>query len=149
MVILTTWKICMILMLPLMLEPKRLRVWLAMMGGSCAAWMLPPLNANLDGMGPYILIDAAVGYVLLRHPRGDAQIILGAISAIMVTFSCGALLAKYMHGTANADLYWRAMMLFSWVRLLVLGSWGMADVARRYLPGDWVGRHIPAAQGRV
>ena len=137
----TTWKLCMILMLPLMLEHRRLRVWLVMMVGSMAAWALPPLTTTLDGLGPYILIDIAVGYVILAHPRGTAQMLLGSFSVIMVTFSCGALAAKMLHGTANPEFYWRAMMLFSWARLLILASWGASDVARRYLPDDWLGRH--------
>jgi hypothetical protein len=137
----TTWKLCMILMLPLMLERKRLRVWVAMMMGSLAAWMLPPLTANLDGLGPYILIDIAVGYVILAHPRLLPQLILGTLSIIMVTFSCGALAAKMLHGAANPDFYWRAMMLFSWARLFILASWGAADVARRCMPDAWFDRH--------
>lgn len=139
------WKFAMLLILPLMLAPARLRVWVAMMAGSVAALYVPQGLPEEAVVSLYIPIDIAVGAVILAHPRGDWQRALGSLSVGMIGLSVGYLGEMVLIGRHNPDFYWRIMMVLSWTRFALLFAWGAYDVAELAVHRLWPFRHAPAA----
>lgn len=141
----------MLLILPLMwhewhvrgVDPQKLRVWLAMFGGSFVAWAIPELLPWIPGrhqLGLYVLLDIAVAGVILAKPRGLPQKSIGALSGVMVLFGVGYLISV-LQGGSNPGMYGDVMSALGWARWGILFSWGAGDavgMAIHRLRGDWV-----------
>lgn len=135
------WKFAMIAIIPLMwtelrlrgFDPQKVRVWLAMMGGSLVAKLVGFMAVSgADQLGIYIALDIAVASVILAKPRGLPQKSIGALSGVMVLFGVGYLLSVTMGG-GNPSLYGEVMQGLSWARWGILFSWGAGDAVEMAL----------------
>ena len=118
----TDWKLMMLLILPLMAVGPKLRTWAALMGTAVAAMLLPPVS-----VAAYIIIDSVAGAIVLRHPSGWVQKLIGALFATMVMFHIGFIYADNI-GAAENYVWWNTTI--GWVQWAALASWGAYDAAR-------------------
>lgn len=118
---LTTWKLAMLGLLPLMGQRARLRTWVAMMGASIAAWLV-------TGPYAYLAIDILGAAIVLARPAGVAQRAIGAMFGIMCFFHLGFIVG----GGHDVSTYIASNRLVGWAQWAVLLSWGGYDVLRPY-----------------
>ncbi len=112
----------MLLILPFMGWGPKLRTWAALMGTAVAAMLLPPV-----AVAAYIIVDSIAGAIVLRHPSGWVQKLIGALFATMVMFHIGYL---YAGNPAAAENYIWWNMAIGWVQWGALASWGAYDAGR-------------------
>lgn len=112
----------MLLILPLMRLGPKLRTWGALTGAAVAAMLLPPVS-----VAAYIIIDSITGAIVLRHPSGWVQKLIGALFATMVMFHIGYLYAGNP-GAAENYVWWNTAI--GWVQWAALAAWGAYDAAR-------------------
>lgn len=103
------------------------------MAAGVVPWLLPAMSVPA-----YILIDAAAGIAVLRHPAGIAQRAVRACFALLVMYHTGFLLS---YGGGDATLYYKANVVTGWVQFALLASWGLHDVGKVILrrSGSWRG----------
>lgn len=114
----TDWKIAMLCLLPLMADPAKMRTWGALMGASLAAMFAPFLAA-------FVVIDLIAGAIVLRHPRGCAQRMIGLLFAGMVFFELGFLISD----GNQRDLLMTSLVALGWAQWAMLATWGAYDAA--------------------
>ncbi len=124
---LTPWKAAMLLILPLMGRAPKLRAWIAVMGSSVLAWLLP-LSPEM-----YLAIDLACGALVLAKPAGIPQKAIGLVFANMALIDAGYIVSPQAdHGI----LYYWIMLVLGWVQFAILATWGAYDagtyIARRF-----------------
>ena len=115
----TDWKIAMLCLLPLMMQPVKLRTWGALFGASLAAMFTPFLSA-------FIVIDILAAAIVLKSPAGFAQRTIGALFVGMIFFEIGFMLSE----RNQADLMLSGLLAIGWAQWGVLATWGAYDALR-------------------
>lgn len=97
------------------------------MGAALAASMLPYISA-------FVAIDIIAAAIVLRHPLGIAQRLIGVLFVGMVFFELGFLISE---GHQQA-LMLSGLSGLGWAQWAILAAWGMYDAwrycVRRFSP---------------
>lgn len=130
------WKIAMLCLLPLMFGGAKPRTWLAVMGSSVMAMILP--------LSPiaYLAIDIACGGLVLARPAGVAQRAIGLLFACMAIIDLGFLLSEQL---APMSYYWTLSVL-GWGQFAILACWGTHDTGKAVVRRAWPRGHPLAAE---
>lgn len=104
------------------LHCPKLRTWAALFGASLATIAFP-------SVGAYVAVDIIAGAIVLRHPAGCAQRVIGFLFVCMVLFELGYLLSAQQQG----EFLVSSLRGIGWMQWLVLAAWGGSDVLRHYL----------------
>jgi hypothetical protein len=128
----TLWVMAMAGLLPFILLQRgkrpvhKVRVWLALLGASAAAWAVTPAIGYVPVLA-YIAIDTAAGLIVLARPAGVAQKAIGFLFATMVLFHIGVFWAGPQHAGST---YFAFQTAAGWAQLLVLLGWSGHDVGK-------------------
>lgn len=121
----------MLLTLPLMAAGPKLRVWLAMLGASIAALLLPalPIGAPppIGTIAAYIAIDFIAACIVLKSPAGWVQRAIGGLFAGMLFFHIGFFVAS---DGSNVVAYVDKLTAIGWVQWACLFAWGLFDAGK-------------------
>lgn len=106
----------MLVMLPLMFGGAKPRVWIVMLGASVLAAIFPHPPV-------WLTIDLLAGALVLRHPAGQAQRLIGLIFAGMAMFDIGFLIG----GARDLAAFTGFLACLGWVQFVILLAWGLHD----------------------
>lgn len=138
--ILSTWKVAMVCLLPLLAvgSPKRIcgiaipwgqrgRTWSVMIGASMIAMLF-----ESAAIWPFMAIDAVAAAIVLKRPRGEYQRAIGLLFVSMMFLHVGFYLACRMQpGPHDFVGYAEWNRLLGWMQWACLLSWGIRDAFRR------------------
>lgn len=136
------WKAAMICLLPLLAagSPVRLsgfpvpygpklRTWLVLFGAAVVGMVVQPEN-----IPAFAAIDAVAGWLVLAHPRGDAQRAIGLLFVSMLFIHIGFFIACWLQPGAHDFVgYATFNRLLGWLQLACLASWGAGDVLGNFV----------------
>ena len=148
----TDWKIAMICIMPLLawrlvlfkaswrdyLFCPKLRTWAALFAASVVASYTP-------SVGAFVAIDIVAGAIVLRHPAGLAQRLIGFLFVCMVLFELGYLLSEQN----QAQFLVTGLTGIGWMQWCILVAWGACDVLGYCLDRNGVGSRQVAAERRL
>lgn len=77
-----------------------------------------------------ILIDGLAAAIILTRPAARFQSILGGFYLVQVSISCGYGLNE-IKDMNDPLVYYAMVSCIGWLQILVLGSWGGADMLKR------------------
>ena len=102
----------------------KLRTWVVLFAASLAAWVvISPVS--------YGVIDAIAGYLVLRHPRGEAQRAIGFLFVGMLGTDIGFFAASALYpGPHDLAGYLNFSALLGWLQWACLAAWGAGDVLK-------------------
>jgi len=131
------WILAMAVILPLVLTGPRCRTWVALAGAFVLSTLWPDVRW-------YIAVDLICGTIVLLHPVGMAQRMIGMIFAAMTLFSVGYLVG----GEQSPGLYTQWQHILGWAQWAILAVWGGYDVFWHHLVNMWHHWHVPALRRR-
>lgn len=118
----------------------RMRTWSALGAGALAAQLMPPLSVPW-----YIVADTLCALLVMRHPAGLCQRMIGALFAIMVCFHSGWLLSAQ----SDWQAYYFGQYVIGWLQLAILGGWGLRENVGYILGGIGDRRGEAAVQAGI
>lgn len=113
------WKVAMVLLVPLMWCPAKVRTWGALFGASLVAAFMPFLSA-------FVVIDLVAASVILRRPAGMSQRAIGALFIGMILFEIGFLISE----GNQQSLMLSGLRAMGWAQWFILATWGSYDAFR-------------------
>lgn len=112
----------MLALLPLMRGGARPRVWLALMAGHVASWIIPFAPA-------FILLDLLTAAVVLSRPAGEAQKLIGLFSIGMAITGISYFFATDVMGyVGQPRAYADVLRSLGWLQIIILGVWGIDGI---------------------
>jgi hypothetical protein len=92
-------------------------------------------------------IDTCAAFVILRHPAGNAQRLIGATYATQIALH-GAYGVATLRGMApDAILYWTWLTVIAWSQLAMVWLWGLWGGGKRLYRG-WFRGPVAVAGGK-
>lgn len=83
-----------------------------------------------------IALDVMAATIILRHPAGVYQALLGVLFILQIAMHIGYAGAKWQGG-GNPYLYYDAVTYAAWVQLLVLSGWASERLSENWLRRVW------------
>jgi len=120
----------------LMRTAEQWRTWAALVV-SGSVYLFVPANAIFG----FLLADFLAGAIVITHPAGLSQRIIGSLFLCMVFFHVGFLISQVLNSTVNGSLYGEANRFVGWLQLACLGSWGLHHVGKTVRSRLWPARH--------
>lgn len=125
----TDWQLAMLCLVPFMWSSNKARTWMVLIAAGMAG--------NLFWSPAWFMtVDLVAASVVLAHPRGLAQRVIGLLFAAMAVFDIGFLISP-QYGEAQ---YIAAMGVLGWLQWAVLLIWGASDglrIADRWVRASW------------
>lgn len=148
----TEWKLAMIAITPLLawnlilvraswrkvLHCPRLRTWVALFSASLATSVMP-------SVGAYVAIDIIAGAIVLRHPAGLAQRMIGFLFVCMVLFELGYLLSDQQQTAFLVT----GLTGIGWMQWAILALWGTCDAVGYCLGSNGAGGRPVVVERRL
>ena len=132
-----TWFIAMLVLVPLLLmqwEGAKARTWAVLIAASLATM----LN---DHPVWYLAIDSIAGMLVVAHPRGAAQKLIGGIFILMIGSDLGYWGASLTYDSIDRTGYMEMLTHMGWAQWAILAWWCGYDAFRGILADRHHGAH--------
>lgn len=124
----TPWTLAMLALLPLLFwrwESAKARTWAVLIGASFATLIS-------DHPVWYLAIDSIAGMLVVAHPRGAAQKLIGGIFILMIGSDLGFWGATLTHTELDRTGFLEMLTHMGWAQWAILAWWCGYDVVRGY-----------------
>ena len=91
-------------------------------------------------------LDIMAAMIILRHPAGLFQALLGVLFMLQIAMHIGYAAAKG-NGSADIYLYYDALTYAGWVQLMVLSGWASGRLGKDRIDRAW--RRVAPTSGRT
>jgi len=134
------WHWAMLMLVPLILDKVRGRVWAVLVLGSIASHVLA-----FDPKA-YLAIDLVCGYLVLRKPAGLAQKAIGLLFAGMAIIDIGYIFSPQAD---EGMLLYQVLTAIGWLQFAIMAVWGSHDAGTAFARRVWPHRRSLASRADI